>query len=133
MTPQEILYSIKKECIDIHKEFGPGLLEKAYQRILKLKLEKRGFVVNEEVACSINVDGEIIENAYYIDLLVNDCVIVELKAVQKLKPEHHKQLFTYMRLANKDAGLLVNFCCDNLFRDGLRSWNKAQLNLFSIQ
>lgn len=111
----------------IHKEFGPGLLENAYQQILKLRLEEKGYDVKTEVPCNIQVDGMTIEHAYRIDMIVNDCLIVELKTVHKILPVHHRQLATYMTLAKKEVGLLVNFYCNDLFEEGLRSWNNSQL------
>lgn len=98
-------------------------LEKAYKQILKIKLEALGLNVKEEIPVDIVVDGITIKNVYFIDLLINDSIILELKAVQELKPVHHKQLITYMRLANKETGLLINFCCNDMYKEGLRSWN----------
>ena len=90
-------------------------------------MKAQGLDVKSEVPCNLNVDGEVIEDAYRLDLLINDCLIIELKSVQKIRPEHHKQLITYLKLTNKPYGLLVNFNCDNLFQDGLRSWKTKDL------
>ena len=127
MKSSNLMYNVKRVCMDIHKQYGPGLLEKTYHQILKLKLEKLGYDVKSEVMCPLNVEGKVIEDAYRIDLLVNDVLIIELKAVLRLEAVHHRQLITYMTLSNKPEGLLVNFCCDDIFKEGLKSWNKDSI------
>lgn len=127
ISPDRLIYNVKNVCMSIHKEFGPGLLENAYQQILKIKLLEKGYDVKTEVPCDIQVDGMTIKSAYRIDMIVNDCLIVELKTVNKILPVHHRQLATYMTLAKKEVGLLVNFYCNDLFEEGLRSWNNSQL------
>ena len=122
MNEKDLLYDVKGICMAIHKEFGPGLLEKAYQQILQIKLESHGYDVKSEVPVDICVDGQVVSNAFRIDLLVNDVLIIELKAVKKLETVHHKQLMTYLTLTGRSLGLLVNFCCNNIFEEGLKSW-----------
>jgi len=97
-------------AIDVHRELGPGLLEKIYQRCLKIALEDAGYKVQTELAMPVIFRGKVISDfGYYIDLLVNDEVILEIKSVLELTPVYEKQLVTYLRLTNKPCGLLMNF------------------------
>ncbi len=94
----------------MHETLGPGLLESVYQKCMEIELKKRGLHVESEVELPVIYDGEkITELGFRIDLLVESAVIVELKSVEEVKPVHKKQLLTYLRLARKDLGLLINF------------------------
>ncbi len=106
-------------AIRVHKELGPGLLESVYQQCLIYELKRAGCVVDSEVVLPIKYRGEITCNdAFRLDLLVDDRIIVELKSVENVKPVHLKQLLTYLRLANKPLGLLINFN-ENLLKNGI--------------
>jgi len=97
-------------AIDIHRELGPGLLEKVYQRCLKIALEESGHLVQMELSLPVVFRGKTIaEDGYRIDMLVDDTVILEIKSVAQLTPVFEKQLGTYLRLAEKPCGLLLNF------------------------
>ena len=97
-------------AIDVHRELGPGLLERVYQRCLKIALEEAGYQVQMEVSVPVLFRGKVvIEDGYRIDLLVNDTVILEIKSVSELTSVFEKQLGTYLRLADKPCGLLLNF------------------------
>ncbi|MFC1885075.1 GxxExxY protein [Thermodesulfobacteriota bacterium] len=97
-------------AINVHKELGPGLFESVYQRCMVIELENNGLRSESEVACPIVYKGEeIINEGFRMDLLVEDEIIVELKSVEKLQDVHKKQLLTYLRLAKKPLGLLINF------------------------
>lgn len=101
---------IIKAAITVHKELGPGLLESVYQRGMVIELKKMGRKVQAEVPVRIFYRGqEIHEEGFRIDLLVEGIVIVEVKSVEKVRDVHKKQLLTYLRLANKPLGLLINF------------------------
>lgn len=112
--------------MDIHRAVGPGLLEHAYQKILKAKLTKCGYNVESEVPVSITYDDIVIENAYRADLIVNNSLIIELKAVEKLERVHYLQLSSYMQLSNLPYGLLVNFRSRNLM-EGMYSMRLCDL------
>ena len=102
--------SIIGAAIHVHKELGPGLLEKVYQRCLKLALEEAGHSVQMELALPVVFRGKLIDSdGYRIDLLVDDTVIIEIKSVAEIAPVHSMQLVTYLRLSNKPCGLLINF------------------------
>ena len=115
--------SIAAEIVDsafkIHKALGPGLLESAYEACLEHELTKRGYTVERQKPQPVHYDGIIIDTGYRLDLLVNDLVIIELKAVVELAPIHHAQLTTYLKLSQKTLGLLINFNV-HLIKNGIR-------------
>ena len=101
---------IIKAAINVHKELGPGLLESVYQVCLKIELEAMSHKVESELILPIVFKGQMLEEeGFRIDLLVDDTIIVELKSVEKVRNIHKKQLLTYLRLAKKPLGLLINF------------------------
>ena len=95
--------------IKVHTRLGPGLLEHAYKRCLGHELRKAGLSVAAEVPVALEYDELTIADAYRLDLLVEDTVIVEVKAVEKVLPVHHAQILTYLKLTEKTVGLLLNF------------------------
>ena len=108
-----------KAAINVHRELGPGLLESVYQRCMVMELEAMGVSVQPEVPVPIVFRGRHIhEEGFRIDLLADDTVVVELKSVEAVKPVHKKQLLTYLRLAKKPLGLLINFN-EVLLKDGI--------------
>ena len=117
MTKKEVTqlsYEITGLAIKVHKALGPGLLESVYEKCLFYELTKNGFDVRQQVIVPV-VYGEIImDTELRLDLLVNDTVIVELKAIEIIHPVYEAQLLTYMKLLKKPQGLLVNFFTDNI-------------------
>jgi len=110
MDLNHISSRIIKGAIDVHQELGPGLLESVYQTCMAIELKKAGLRVKNEVPVPIKFRGnEITEQGFRIDLLVEDQIVVELKSVEQVKDLHKKQLLTYLRLAGKPLGLLINF------------------------
>lgn len=103
----------------IHTDYGPGLLEQAYERILLNRLISEGFEVKSQVPVYIDEEGLRDIVAFKIDLLVENKVIIELKAVEELDKVHFKQLFTYLKLTNMKLGLLVNFNVDRILYGGI--------------
>lgn len=95
--------------MQVHTTLGPGLLESAYGACLKYELEKNGFKVLSQVGLPVIYDGIQIDIGYRLDLLVEDAVIVELKAVKELTPLHNAQLLSYLKLSELQLGLLINF------------------------
>ncbi len=108
-TVNEISGAIVDASLKIHRELGPGLLETVYRKVLAHELRSRGFKVAEEVDVPVEWQGVRLEVGFRADLVVNDCVVVELKSVERLAPVHKKQLLTYLRLMDKRLGLLINF------------------------
>jgi GxxExxY protein len=103
----------------VHSSLGPGLLEGAYEACLAHELRKRGFDVQVQRPIPITYDGVRIEVGYRADLLVDNAVLVELKAIAKLLPIHHAQLFSHLKLSGFRVGLLINFHVPRL-KDGIR-------------
>lgn len=93
----------------IHSALGPGLLESAYQACLAYELEKEGFLVEKEKPVPLIYEEVKLDCGYRLDLLVENKVILELKTVEKFTDVHMAQMLTYLRLANKRVGLLINF------------------------
>lgn len=96
-------------AIEVHRTLGPGLLESAYQDCLKHELNRIGLEFESESPVALNYKGLIVGEAYRLDLLIENKVIIELKTVSKLLDIHKTQLLTYLRLTNKKLGLLINF------------------------
>ena len=96
-------------AIEVHRHLGPGLLESSYQACLCHELDLRGIAYRSQVALPVEYKGVQLPKSYLLDLLVNESVIVEIKAVDKLLPLHSSQLMTYMRLRRVTSGLLLNF------------------------
>lgn len=96
-------------AIEVHKALGPGLLESAYEECLAVELTERGLTVARQVPIPVFYKGRKVEIGYRLDMLVNDLVIVEIKAISEILDVHEAQLMTYLRLANKRIGLLLNF------------------------
>jgi GxxExxY protein len=96
-------------AIEVHRALGPGLLESAYEECLCLELKLRGLSFRRQVAIPIEYKGIKLDCAYAADLIVNDQVILELKAVEKILAIHEAQLLTYMKLLKMKKGLLINF------------------------
>jgi iron complex transport system substrate-binding protein len=106
-------------AFEIHRDLGPGLLEAAYEMILFEKLRAQGVAVRRQVPIDIEYSGVRIANAFKIDLLVDERLIVELKAVDTHVPVHAKQVLTYLRLTGQPLGLLINFGTAT-FKEGVR-------------
>ena len=103
----------------IHRTLGPGLLESVYEVVLAHEPEKRGLKVERQKAVPITYDGLRFDEGFRADLLVENCVVVELKSVEQLSPVHSKQLLTYLRLLDYRLGLLINFGAP-VIKDGVR-------------
>ncbi|WP_026978887.1 GxxExxY protein [Flavobacterium tegetincola] len=117
MTQKEVTqlsYEITGLAIAVHKTLGPGLLESIYERCLKYELESNGYDVKQQLTIKVEYKDIEFESELKIDLLVNDCVIVELKTVESILPIHEAQLLTYMKLLRKPQGLLINFNTTNI-------------------
>jgi GxxExxY protein len=103
----------------VHKSLGAGLLENAYEACLFHEIIKRGLNVKRQIILPIRYDGIDVESGYRLDLLVENKLIIELKAVDKLLPIHQAQLLTYLKLSSIKTGLLINFNV-NLIKDGIK-------------
>ena len=116
---EDITGAIVDTALRMHRDLGPGLLESVYERILARGLEQRGFRVERQKIVRLEYHGMVFEEGFRVDLIVDDRVIVEVKSVEQLARQHTKQLLTYLKLTNKQVGLLINFGAPTL-REGLR-------------
>jgi len=126
MITQKVINLLTKEIIgcviEVHKEFGPGMLEKTYEKALLMLLVEKGIKVQSQLEVPVIFRGIVIDNAFRLDLLVEDLIVVELKAVEKMLPVHEAQLITYMKLLKKPKGILINFYCTNIFYEGQKTF-----------
>jgi GxxExxY protein len=105
--------------LSVHRELGPGLLESVYETVLAARLARAGFRVERQRPVSIATDGLIFPDAFRVDIIVEDRLIIEVKSVEALAKVHAKQLLTYLRLSERPLGLLMNFGAAT-FREDLR-------------
>ena len=115
----ELSYKVIGCAIEVHRTLGPGLLESVYEKALLHELTLNNIPVRSQVAVKANYKGLDVGEGLRLDLLVDEQLIVELKSVDDFKPVHHKQLLTYLKLMNKQVGLLINFNVCNL-TDGVK-------------
>ncbi len=101
--------AIVDAAYSVHNALGPGLLESVYEACLAHELKKRGLKIASQVSLPITYDGIRLDAGLRLDMLVEDCVIVELKAVDALLPVHQAQVLTYLKLTGHRLGLLINF------------------------
>ena len=120
MEINDITYKIRGAIFAVYNALGPGLLESVYELALMHELSKQGLNVKRQVKIDVYYDNVLLETDFRLDILVEDSVIIELKSVETIKDVHHKQLLSYMRLAKKPIGILVNFntnrIADSIFR-----------------
>jgi len=125
MTQKEInqiSYNIIGFAIEVHKELGPGLLESIYEKCLAHLLLQNGYKVTRQQSVPLDFRGLNLDCELRFDLMVNDEIIVELKTVEELIPIHEAQLLTYLKLLKKPKGILINFNCTNIFKEGQRTF-----------
>jgi GxxExxY protein len=119
MNENDVAKIIVDAAFKIHTVLGPGLLESVYQAVLAHELEKRGLRVVRQQPIPVRWGDIELEEGFRADLIVQDLVIVELKSVEQIERVHKKQLLTYLRLADKRLGLLINFGAE-LIKDGIK-------------
>jgi len=118
ITENLIAKLIVNAAYKIHTQLGPGLLESVYEEVLAYELARENVAVIRQATIPIAYDDLFIEHAFKVDLIVANHVLVELKSVETILPVHCKQLLTYLRLADKQLGLLINFGA-HLIKDGI--------------
>lgn len=106
-------------AIKVHRVLGPGLLESAYEVCFVHELRKAGLKAERQVSLPVIYEGLRLDADYFIDILVEDTVVLELKSVERILPIHEAQLLTYLKLANKKLGLLINFNV-TLLKNGIK-------------
>jgi GxxExxY protein len=109
MQENEIAKEVVDAAFRVHTMLGPGLLESVYEVVLAYELEKRGLSAVRQQSVSVKYDDMVFDVGFRADIIVEDLVILELKSVEATAPVYKKQLLTYLRLADKKLGLLINF------------------------
>ena len=117
----KLTYDVIGAAIEVHKSIGPGLLENVYHQCIKEELKIRGIGFKTEMVVPVNFKGLVMDTALRCDLFVENILVVELKSVSAFAPIHQAQLLTYMKLLNAPKGVLINFNCANIFRDGQKT------------
>src|SRR5262245_39533982 len=106
---KNLTYHITGACIEVHKVLGPGLLESVYHKLLVHEFNLRGISFESELPVNVQYKGARVDTALRCDLLIEDCIAVELKAIESVLPIHEAQLLTYMKLLEVPKGILINF------------------------
>lgn len=115
---KDLTYQVNGAAIEVHKFFGPGLLENIYHKCLKRELDFRGILYQSELLVPINFKGLEIDTNLRCDLFIENCLVLELKSVDAIAPIHQAQLLTYMKLLKAPKGILFNFNSVNLYKEG---------------
>ena len=116
---EEIVKEILDAAFQVHTTLGPGLLESVYETCMVHELNLRKIEVKTQLSLPAIYKGISVESGFRLDMLVDDCVIVEIKSSEGINPVHYSQLLTYLKLTNKRLGLLLNFNVVHL-RDGIK-------------
>jgi GxxExxY protein len=119
LEPNAITSAVIEAAMTVHGELGPGLLESAYEACLAYELMCRKLTIQRQVPLPIEYRGVALDVAYRVDLLVEDQVVVEIKAVDRIAPIHVAQLLSYLKLGGRKLGLVLNFNTPHM-RDGIR-------------
>ena len=118
----DLSYVIIGYAIEVHKVLGPGLLESVYQKCLVRELFLKGLDVKSQLKVPIHYKGLDVEADLRLDILVNELIILEIKAVDAFNPVYEAQVLSYMKLLDKPKGILLNFCCRNIYKEGQRTY-----------
>ena len=119
MDEEKLSGDVIGAAIEVHRLLGPGLLESAYELALERELVLRGFSVERQKPVPVEYKGLALGDGFRLDMLVNDRLLVEIKAVDRLLPIHQAQLRTYLRLTDRRFGLLINFN-EKVLKDGVK-------------
>ena len=120
---EELSYKIRKAIFNVYNYWGPGLYEEIYEKSLIVELENMGLKVECQKIIPVTYKGVNIPCDYRIDLMIEDKIIIELKAVNDIKEIHRIQLYTYLKIMNTKVGLLVNFNTDDILHNIIRIVN----------
>ena len=118
----DLTYELVGAAIHVHKSLGPGLLESIYHECMKIELTDRGIQFDTELKVLIEFNDRQLETVLKCDLFVEKCIVIELKAIKELIPVNEAQLMTYMKLLNAPKGILINFNCFHLFKEGQKTY-----------
>ncbi len=118
----ELTYKVIGCAIEVHKHLGPGLLESVYEKCFVKELELRGIAYLKQIWVPLEYKGLTLDTELRLDVLVEDILCVELKAQEGLLPIHEATLLSYMQMLQKPKGILINFHCVNIFKEGQRTF-----------
>lgn len=119
---KELIYEVNGAAIMVHKQLGPGLLESIYKRCMMIELRLQGIKFVPEKTLPIVYRGIKVDECYRCDLFIENCVVVELNAIENVLPVHEAQLLTYMQLLKAPIGLLINFNSSNIYYKGQKTY-----------
>ncbi|MCK3685208.1 GxxExxY protein [Maribellus sp. YY47] len=114
LSENQISYDIRGAIFEVYNTLGPGLLESVYEAALIYELREMGYDVDHQVELPVNYKGKNLEKGFRIDILVENKVIIEIKSVETMNKLYFKQTVSYLKLADKKLGILVNFNTDNI-------------------
>ena len=127
---KDIVYEVNGSAIEVHKSIGPGLLESVYHKCMKHELELRHINFKSELYVPVNYKGMDIYADLRCDFFIENCLVVELKATEKIIPIYVAQIITYMKLLKAPMGLMINFNCTYIFNEGQKTYvNELYRNL----
>ncbi len=115
----ELTSRVISAAIEVHRELGPGLLESVYEHCLAKELKINGLKFKQQAQLPVHYKGEVLDKDFFVDMIVEDKLLLELKAIEAIAPIHEAQLLSYLRIANRKLGLLINFNVV-LLKDGIR-------------
>lgn len=118
----ELTYEIIGAAIEVHKKMGPGLLENVYEKCMVQELKLRGIPTTAQKIVPVIYKGVTLDADLRYDLLIDNCIVVELKAVMKMVPVFESQIMTYARLLKVPKAILINFTCTNIFEEGQKTF-----------
>lgn len=119
---KELIYRVNGTAIEVHRELGPGLLESVYQKCLQIELKDWEIQFVSQASIPVVYKNKFVDANLRCDLFVEDALIVELKAVDQILPIHAAQVITYMKLLQSPIGLILNFNCTNLYKEGQKTY-----------
>ncbi|MGB1315054.1 MAG: GxxExxY protein [Chitinophagales bacterium] len=119
---KDLTYHVTGAAIEVHKALGPGLLESVYHKCMEFELKSRGISFESELIVPIIFKGNHLNSQLRCDLFIEKCLVLELKAVDKMVPVFEAQLLTYMRLLKAPKGILINFSVKNLYNEGQKTY-----------
>jgi len=123
-------YKITGACIEVHKLLGPGLLESVYHKCLMRELQLQNIKYSAEERITISYKDILLDSELRANLFIENCIVLELKSVERILPIHEAQILTYIKLLNVPKGLLINFNCTNIVQNGKRAFvNELIYNL----
>ena len=118
----ELTYKIIGCAIEVHKQLGPGLLESVYEKCFVRELALQNIEHKTQLYVPVSYKGILMEAELRLDVLVEDLILVELKAIEGMLPVHEAQVLTYMKLLQKPKGILINFNCTNIVKEGQKTF-----------